>query len=58
MNMAHNAVDEVRITAKEKLRALVLEDNEKSQALNAMSKESFNMKDLSEVEDEKRENGE
>ncbi|AQZ17071.1 SEY1 (YOR165W) [Zygosaccharomyces parabailii] len=55
MNMAHNAVDEVRITAKEKLRALVLEDNEKRQALNSMNKESFNMKDVSEVEDEKRE---
>lgn len=58
MNMAHNAVDEVRITAKEKLRALVLEDNEKRQVLNSMSKESFNMKDVSEVEDEKREKGE
>lgn len=58
MNMAHNAVDEVRFTAKEKLRALVMEENEKRQIVSAMGKEPFNMRDTSEMDDEKDDKGE
>ncbi|GAV47992.1 hypothetical protein ZYGR_0I02880 [Zygosaccharomyces rouxii] len=58
LNVAHNAVAEVRITAKEKLRAIVMDEDEKRHLINSAGKESYEMKDMSDSDNEKIEKSE
>lgn len=58
LNVAYNAVDEVRVTAKEKLRAFVMDEDEKRQLVNSAGKESYEMKDMTVVDNEKFEKSE
>ncbi|GAV53004.1 hypothetical protein ZYGR_0AI02860 [Zygosaccharomyces rouxii] len=53
LSVAHNAVDEVRVTAKEKLRAIVMDEDEKRQLISSAGKESYEMKDMSDSDNEK-----
>lgn len=53
LSVAHNAVDEVRVTAKEKLRAIVMDEHERPQSVGSAGKESYEMKDMSDSQNEK-----
>lgn len=58
LNVAHNTVDEVRVTVKEKLRAIVMDEDEKRQLIGMAGKETYELRDMADSDNEKIEKAE